>query len=272
MAPGVYDAITARLVERAGFSVAYMTGGGTSLSRGFPDIGLLSMAEMSEAARIVASSVSIPVIADADTGYGSAINVVRTLREFENAGVAAIQFEDQILPKRCGHLEGKQLVPLQEFCDKIRAAVSFKTDPDLVVVARTDACGVEGLDSAIERAQAYKSAGADVLFVEAPISEEQLVIIANSVRGPLLCNLVPGGKTPLLSPQQLGEMGYKIVIYPGVSLVGAIHGIEAALARVKAGTLGDTDDMGPHQLFEVVGNFRQWADVDERVLEGRVQK
>ncbi|HET6873168.1 MAG TPA: isocitrate lyase/PEP mutase family protein, partial [Acidimicrobiales bacterium] len=192
VAPGAYDALSARLIEDAGFPAVYMTGFGTAASLlGRPDIGLVSSSEMIDHARRIAGCVAVPVIADADTGYGNPINVLRTVREYERAGVAGIHLEDQVMPKRCGHLTGKVLVPVEEMTAKIRAAVAARSDPDFVLIARTDARAVEGLDAAIRRASSYLEAGADVLFVEAPESEDEVETIARTFAGagvPLLFN------------------------------------------------------------------------------------
>ena len=209
VAPGAYDALSARLIEEAGFLAVYMTGFGTSASLlGRPDIGLLSGSEMIDNARRIAGCVAVPVIADADTGYGNPINVIRTVRDYERAGVAGVHLEDQVMPKRCGHLSGKVLVPASDMAAKIGAAVAARTDPDFVVIARTDARAVEGLDGALRRAAGYLEAGADVLFVEAPESEEEVAVIAREFAGvPLLFNWAEGGRTPPVSLARLNELG-----------------------------------------------------------------
>ncbi|MBI4187962.1 MAG: isocitrate lyase/PEP mutase family protein, partial [Chloroflexi bacterium] len=216
VAPGAHNAFTAKIIEQTGgFPAVYMTGSGTAMSLlGEPDVGLLTMTEMVTQARNIANAVSLPVIADADTGYGNAINVVRTVREYERTGVAGIHIEDQVTPKKCGHFEGKQVISLAEMVGKIRAAVDAREDPDFVLIARTDARAVLGLDEAIGRAKAYVAAGADAIFVEAPQSLEELNIIARSIDAPLMVNMDEGTKTPLLTVRELEEMGYKIVIFP----------------------------------------------------------
>ncbi len=220
MAPGAYDAWSARLVEQAGFECVYMTGYGVSASvLGRPDIGLITMTEMATAAKNINLAVDIPVIADADTGYGGSLNVTRSITEYEIAGVAAIQFEDQAFPKRCGHMENKQLIPRNEMVAKIRAAAYSRKDPDTVIIARTDARAVNGLDDAIERAKAYADAGADVLFVEAPQSKEEIRKIGEALKGvPLFANMAEGGKTPPMTKNELIDLGYKIVIYPSLAI------------------------------------------------------
>ena len=215
-APGVYDGITARLVEQAGFPVVYMTGAGTSMSLGYPDLGLITQTEMVANASVIARTVDIPVIADADTGYGNEINMTRTVNEYERAGVSAIHIEDQVSPKRCGHLDGKELIPLDEYLAKIRAAVAARRDPDFVIIARTDANAVTGFDDALERANAALEAGADVAFVEAAKDMEELVAIPKQVKGPCLLNVVVGGKTPDLNLADAEEMGYRIAILPSM--------------------------------------------------------
>jgi 2-methylisocitrate lyase-like PEP mutase family enzyme len=216
VAPGVYDALTARLVASAGFEAAYLSGAGVSYSLlAQPDIGLVTQSEMAERAARVAGSVAIPLIADGDNGHGNAMNVMRTVRLFEDAGVSVIQLEDQDFPKRCGHLAGKKLVSAEEMAGKIRAACSARRSRDMLVIGRTDARSVLGLDEAIARARAYREAGADVLFVEAPQDEDELRAIARALPGvPLMANMVEGGKTPLVPAGRLEELGYAVVIYP----------------------------------------------------------
>lgn len=226
MAPGAYDAWSARLVENAGFEAVYMTGYGVSASvLGYPDIGLIGFHEMVEMARNMAEAIRAPLIADADNGYGNTLNVVRTVREYEKAGVAAIQLEDQVLPKRCGHMEGKQLVSESDMAAKIRAALYARQDPDTVIIARTDARAVNGLDDALSRAKSYAAAGADVIFVEAPQTAEEVRKIAEAVGAPLLANMVEHGKTPLFTKEELLDMGYKIAIYPVTALYAATKNI-----------------------------------------------
>jgi 2-methylisocitrate lyase-like PEP mutase family enzyme len=233
VAPGAYDALTARLVEQAGFPLVYMTGAGASAARGYPDYGLLTLTEMVESARTIARSVAVPVLADADTGYGNELNVTRTVREFEASGVAGIHIEDQVFPKRCGHLDGKDVVGRAEFVSKIRAAVAAREDPELVIVARTDALAVHGLDDAIERANAAIDVGADVAFVEAPNTVEGVAAIPARVRGPCLLNLVGGGRTPVGDLRAIASMGYRIVIVPGLLLGATVLACDAVLEGVR---------------------------------------
>src|SRR5215213_517537 len=209
LAPGAYDGLSARLVERAGFPAVYMTGFGASASLlGRPDVGLLSVAEMAGHARRLVQAVGVPVIADADDGYGNPLNVMRTVSEYEAAGVAALHIEDQVAPKRCGHMDGKDVIDAAEMVEKVHAAVEARRSPDLVLIARTDARAVEGLDAALERARRYRDAGADVLFVEAPESEDEVAAVARAFPGtPLLFNWVDGGRTPPLGLGRLREDG-----------------------------------------------------------------
>jgi carboxyvinyl-carboxyphosphonate phosphorylmutase len=237
VAPGAYDALSARLVEQAGFDVVYMTGFGTTASLiGRPDVGLLTGAEMVDNARRIAAAVDVPVIADADTGYGNAINVVRTVQLYEQAGVAGIQLEDQVMPKKCGHMSGKVLIGADEMVGKLRAAVEARRDPDLVLIARTDAVATHGIDEAITRARAFAEAGADVLFVEAPTSEADIERVATELRGvaPLVFNWAEGGRTPPLSLERMAELGFSLVIYPIGTLLAATAGIRSLLASLKA--------------------------------------
>ncbi len=261
--PGAYDCVSARLVERAGFQAVYMTGYGTSASRlGLPDLGFAGLYEMADHARNMASAVSIPLIADADTGYGNALNVRRTVRMYETAGVAALHLEDQMLPKRCGHLAGKQVVPLEEFAQKIRAAVEVRTDPDLLIIARTDAIGVTGFDDALRRGEAAVQAGADILFVEAPTSEQQVETVAKTFDTPLLFNYAPGGRSPLLPFKRLRELEYAIILLPVDTLFVAVKAIQGFLAGVKErdDVLAFADRYIPFTEFnELIGVTEQMA-------------
>ncbi|MBV9002957.1 MAG: isocitrate lyase/PEP mutase family protein, partial [Solirubrobacterales bacterium] len=235
LAPGCYDALGARLVEEAGFSAAYMTGFGSAASRlGRPDIGLMTLPEMVDNARRIAQAVDIPVIADADTGYGNSINVIRTVREYETAGVSAIHLEDQVMPKKCGHMSGKQVVPAGEMAAKVSAAVAARRSPDFLIIARTDARAVEGLDAALARARIYREAGADALFVEAPQSTDEIEAVAAAFPDvPLLFNYAEGGKTPPVTYERLRELGFSLVIFPLTLLLVATEAMRAALARIK---------------------------------------
>ncbi|MGH8810973.1 MAG: isocitrate lyase/PEP mutase family protein [Advenella sp.] len=232
VAPGVYDGLTARLVEQAGFPVAYMTGAGTSAARGYPDYGLLTMTEMAEAAGVLARTVNIPVIADADTGYGNELNVTRTVREFEMRGVAGIHIEDQVFPKRCGHLDGKQIVPVEDFLAKSRAAVAARQDNSFCIIARTDARAVTTFEEAIARANQALNAGADMIFVEATQSLEEFEQVPKLVHGPCLINIVKGGKTPDISLTDAAKAGYRLAILPSLLSVAVIEACESALTQL----------------------------------------
>lgn len=218
VAPGAHDALTARVIEKAGFSAIYMTGYGQAASHlGGPDVGLLSLTEMVDRARNMAACVDIPVIADADTGFGNAINVIRTVREYESAGVAAIQLEDQVSPKRCGHMIGRDVIAGEEMVGKIRAAVDARKDDGLMIIARTDARTVYGIDEALERGKAYEEAGADIIFIESPENVEEMKRINEVINIPTLANMVEGGRTPLLKNDELSAIGFDLVIYPTAS-------------------------------------------------------
>lgn len=233
--PGAFDALAARLIEAAGFRAVYATGAGIANAYlGWADVGLTTMTEVRDAVWHIVDATSLPVIADIDTGFGNAVNVTRTVRAFERIGVAAVQLEDQVFPKRCGHFAGKAVVSQAEMVGKLRAACDARQD-GLVIIARTDARAVEGLDAAIARARAYREAGADVLFVEAPRSREELATIAAALGdAPLLVNLVEGGQTPLLPAAELAALGYKLALYPNTALRAAVRGMQRALAHLAA--------------------------------------
>lgn len=265
MAPGAYDAWSARLVEMAGFPAVYMTGYGVSASvLGRPDIGLISFQEMVTAARNICACTTVPVIADADNGYGNTLNVVRTFSEYEAAGVAGIQLEDQVMPKRCGHMEGKQLIAKEEMVAKVKAAVYARKDPDTVIIARTDAIAVNGYEDAIDRAVAYKEAGADVIFVEALQTKEQVQSASARVGAPLMANMVEHGKTPLDTAENLYSMGFKIAIYPVAPLYAATKSVLDML-----GVLKEKEDLAPCMEYEVdFPSFNRMIGLDAlRALE-----
>jgi 2-methylisocitrate lyase-like PEP mutase family enzyme len=255
----VFDGISAHLARRMGFRAAYLTGAGTAASAfGLPDIGLVTGSEMAERAAMMAEAVGdLPLIADADTGYGAPINVVRTVRAYEKAGVAAIQLEDQTFPKRCGHLPDKEVISQAEFLPKLAAALDTRTDA--LIVARTDARAVLGLDAAIERANAYAQAGADVIFVEAPRTAAEVERIAKEVDAPLLINLVPEGLTPDGGPEYLQNLGYAIAIRPVDLFAAAAHAMIAALEQL-GGTMATEAGRSPQALFQLVG-LDQWQAV-----------
>jgi 2-methylisocitrate lyase-like PEP mutase family enzyme len=239
VAPGAFDPLAARLVEEAGFPAVYMTGFGTSAALlGRPDVGLLTMTEMAGNAARIAACVDIPVIADADTGYGNPINVIRTVGAFEAAGVAGIHIEDQVAPKKCGHMDGKLVIPAHEMAAKVRAAAEARTSPDFVIIARTDARAVEGFEAALARARLYLEAGADVLFIEALTSADEAARAARAFPGvPLLFNWAEGGKTPPVSLARLRELGYRIVIFPISTLLAATAAMRGILQEIaRSGT------------------------------------
>lgn len=231
VAPGAYDCMTAKLIEREGFAAVYMTGAGTAVTRvGKPDLGFATLTEMLANASAIASTITVPLIADADTGYGGAWNVYRTVQEYEKAGVAALHIEDQAFPKRCGHLDGKEVVPITEMAVKLRAACEARTDADLVLIARTDALAVTGLDDTLRRCVAYAEAGADVLFVEALRTPEDIERVRREVDLPLLYNFVEHGKSPLIPAPELAKLGVKLVIFPG-SLMLSVYTLAQRILR-----------------------------------------
>lgn len=255
VAPGAYDGATAMLIEAAGYEAVYMTGAGVSSAFGLPDYGLLTLTEMVAQARRITGAVSIPAIADADTGYGNELNVTRTIHEYEAAAVAALHIEDQLSPKRCGHLSGKEIVPREEFLIKIRAAVAARRDPNLIIIGRTDARAVESMDEAIWRANAALEAGADMAFVEATTSVEEAAAVPRLVNGPCLLNMVEGGMTPVNDTARARSMGYAMVIAPGL-VFGTI--VAAALEALRS--YRDTgihppfaDGLTPADVFALFG-------------------
>lgn len=234
IAPGVFDGLSARIAAAAGFEALYASGGAIARSTGVPDLGLLSFTEVLTRLREVVDATNLPVIADADTGYGNAVNVLRTVREFERLGVAALHLEDQVSPKKCGHYAGKELISVDEMVGKLRAAQDARVDPALVLIARTDARAIEGVGGAIRRGNRYAEAGADVIFVEAPESEEELRTIAQEVKAPLLVNMFQGGRTPLVAPDVLAAMGYRVMIVPSDLQRAAIRAMQDAAQAVRA--------------------------------------
>jgi 2,3-dimethylmalate lyase len=268
VAPGAYDCYTAKLIEHEGFPAVYMTGAGTALTRlGKPDLGFATLSEMVSNAAAMASTVSIPLIADADTGYGGALNVYRTVQEYEKAGVAALHIEDQIFPKRCGHLDGKQVIPLEEMVIKLRAAVEARTDEDLVLIARTDALAVTGLDDTLRRCHAYVEAGADVLFVEAVQTYEEITRVVREVKVPLLYNFVEHGKSPLLPVSELQRLGFKLVIFPGSIMLAVLPLVRQILGEIKHH--GTTEGL-IERMANVVELFETMGLSDMLALDARV--
>jgi 2-methylisocitrate lyase-like PEP mutase family enzyme len=249
VAPGAYDGLTGSLIAQAGFDCAYMTGAGTAAGLGYPDYGLLSLTEMAENAGRIARASGLPVIADADTGFGNELNVFRTVQEYERQGAAGLHLEDQTFPKKCGHLDDKQIVPRADFLAKIRAACAARRDPDFLIIARTDARGVTGMDEAIERSNAALAAGADMVFLEAAQSLDELAAIPKAIQGPCLLNMVWGGKTPLIDIPTAQAMGYRLVILPGLLFKTVIGAADQALAAVR--------DTGQHPTPGAGLNVRQ---------------
>jgi 2-methylisocitrate lyase-like PEP mutase family enzyme len=268
MVPGAYDTLTARLVEQAGFDAVYLTGGGYSRATGYPDLGLLTLSENVHFIGLTVEAVGIPVIADADAGYGNAINVIRTVREYEKSGVAAFHIEDQVSPKKCGHYEGKEVIGLGEMVGKIHAAVDTRRDPDLIIIARSDARAVEGLQAAIDRVNAYLEAGADVGFVEAPQNVEELRIVARQVEGPALVNVFEGGKTPMVPAKELEAMGFRLGIYPSQTHRAAIRASQKVLAALKED--GDTRrieaDLATFQEREDIVGTSRWRALEHKYM------
>jgi 2-methylisocitrate lyase-like PEP mutase family enzyme len=269
VAPGCFDGLSARLVEGAGFEAAYLSGGAVARSMGIPDIGLVTLSETIERAAQVVGAVKIPVIADADTGYGNAVNLVRTVREFERVGVAAIHIEDQITPKRCGHLDGKEVISLAEMEKKLEAALATRTDPDFGIIARTDARGVNGFEDAIRRGRAFAKVGVDAIFVEAPQSEEELAEIPRRITElPILVNVFKGGKTPMLPVARLEAMGYRIAIYPSETQRAALHAMARALETLKReGTTESIDDaLTTFKERDRVVGLDDWQKIEKQYL------
>jgi 2-methylisocitrate lyase-like PEP mutase family enzyme len=264
IAPGAYDCITATLIARAGFPAVYMTGAGTAASHGYPDYGLLTMSEMVENAGRIAGAVDIPVVADADTGYGNELNVVRTVREYERRGVAAIHVEDQVFPKRCGHLDDKEVIPFDDYIAKIRAAADARRSLDFLIIARTDARAVVGFEEAIKRANAALAAGAEMAFVEAPQTIDEVKAIPKLVAGSCLLNVVRRGKTPPIELNAAEAMGYKLAILPILLFQGVIGCCEELLTELKTGAFPTPPkDLSPHEAF---ARFRadEWDSLRDR--------
>ena len=269
VAPGCFDGLSARLVEEAGFEAAYLSGGALARSMGIPDIGLVTMSEVIERAAQVVAAVKVPIIADADTGYGNAVNLVRSVREFERTGVAAIHIEDQITPKRCGHLDGKEVIPLAEMEKKLQAALASRSDPDFLIIARTDARGVHGFDDAINRGRAFAKLGVDAIFIEAPQSEAELEEIPRALPDvPLLVNVFKGGKTPMLPVERLQQMGYRIAIYPSETQRAAIHAMRQALGLLKRdGTTEKMDDaLTTFKERDKVVGLDEWQQLEKQYM------
>ena len=273
--PSAYDGLSARVIQSVGFDAIHMTGSGSSASLlGAPDLGLATVAEMAIHAKNMTQAVDVPVIADADTGYGNALNAIRTIREFEHAGIVGVHLEDQVTPKRCGHLDGKQLIPAEEMALKIQAAAEARQDPDFILIARTDARNQHGLDEAIRRANLYREAGADCIFLESPHSPQEMAEVRKRVSGPLLANMVEGGKTPWLTVEELEALGYNIVIYPLTGWMGAAVIVRELMLELK--NTGTTQGfwartgmkMTFEELFNVLG-YPTWQRYEEQFISRR---
>jgi len=263
VAPGAYDCIGARLAEQAGYHAVYMTGAGTAAALGYPDYGLITMSEMAENAARLAAAVTIPVIADADTGYGNELNVTRTVREYQKRGVAGLHIEDQGFPKKCGHLEDKTIIPLGDYLAKIRAAAAAKTDPDFLLIARTDARAVTGFEDAVVRMNAALEAGADMAFLEAPQTSAEIEATPQLIKGPCLLNVVSGGKTPILDLAQAERLGFRLAILPGLLFQTAVSTFRLVLSDVKAQQCHPKLNVGVREAFRAVGSD-DWDKLRER--------
>lgn len=267
MAPGAFSPLAAKIAERTGFDAVYMPGGGTALNRlGVADLGLITMSEMVDNAAAIAQSVQLPVIADADTGFGNQLNVQRAVREYERAGVSAIHLEDQVFPKRCGHLAGKALISEDEAVQKIRAAVAARSDPDFMIIARCDGLAVTGFEDVQRRCASYLAAGADMIFVDSPRSMEDVVDIPKRIPGPHLFNMSAGGKTPPLSAEQVGALGYSIMILPNFSALAAIRSISEVFAEIKrTGTIaGALDKCATFKDFTDLGDLEAFREIERQ--------
>ena len=275
VAPGAYDAWSARLIEMAGFPAVYMTGYGASASLlAMPDLGLMTGSEMADQAKRLADAVKVPLIADADNGFGDVLNVQRTVREYERAGVAAIQLEDQVSPKKCGHMENKQLVDATQMVRNIRAATAAREDPDTVIIARTDARTVIGFDEALRRADLYLSAGADLLFVESPLSDDELLGICDRFKGvPLLANMAPGCKTPYHTAGELEAMGFSLVIYPIDTLLAATSAVLRTLEHLRVdGRTPDSLISIDFKRFNELMGLQGYVDISDKLAEATGQQ
>jgi len=270
-APGVYDGLSAKIAEAAGVAVLYVSGGAIARSMGYPDIGLVTLTEMQKRLEEIRAVTALPLIVDADTGYGNALNVIRTIRAYARSGAAALHIEDQVEPKRCGHYEGKQVVASAEMVQKIQAAAEACGDSGLVVIARTDARAVLGLDAAIERGNAYAEAGADMIFVEAPQSVEEIERIALEVKAPLVINMFWGGKTPLVPAERLAALGYRIMIVPSDLQRAAIRAMQRAAAEIRTHghTAAMAEDMASFAEREELIDLAEAQALQHRFLKGQ---
>jgi 2-methylisocitrate lyase-like PEP mutase family enzyme len=265
--PGVPDALGARVVETLGFEAVYVTGAGVTNARlGVPDLGLITLSELADTVEAIREAVEIPIVVDADTGFGGPLNVRRTITTLQRRGANAIQLEDQVFPKRCGHFAGKEVIPAAEMVAKLHAALDARADDSLLIVARTDARQTDGLPEALERAHLYREAGADVIFVEAPTSRDELAEIGGRIDGPLLVNVVEGGDTPQLPAAELGALGFSIVLYANAALRGAVHGMQAVLTHLRdtGSTAGALDQMIGWQERQALVGKPAFDDLSER--------
>ncbi len=274
MAPGAHDALTGRIAEMCGFEAVYMTGAGTvNTQLGMPDHSIITLTEMVQSAARIARATTLPIVSDADTGYGGVLNVMRTVQEFQLAGISGIHIEDQVMPKRCGHVEGKEIIPMEEMMGKIRAACHARTDPDFLLIARVDARAPLGFDEAVRRGKAYLEAGADMIFPEALESEEEFRAYAREVRAPLLANMTEYGKTPYLTAAQFQEIGYRMVIYPASAMRVAIKAIHELFTEIRStGTQkGLLERMFTRsQLYDLI-NYREMLEL-EKQFAGKIPK
>ena len=266
LAPGAYDGMGAKLIEKEGFPVVYATGGGIARSMGFPDLGLLSFTEVLHRVKEIVRATTLPVIADADTGYGSAVNVIRTVREFEDAGVAALHIEDQIFPKRCGHYEGHSLISSEEMAGKIEAAASARKEPATVIIARTDARSVYGLEEAISRARLFLRAGADAIFIEAPGNLAEIETILKEIKAPLVYNMTESGKSPMLPVAKLAALGFKIVLFPSDLQRAFIGAGKRVLAARLDGDVGSLEGMSSFKERDELVGLETYLELEKRYV------
>jgi 2-methylisocitrate lyase-like PEP mutase family enzyme len=268
-APGAYDALSALLIEQAGFEAIYLTGNGQAASMlGLPDLGLITLTEMAERVRCIRAVTTVPLIADADVGYGSLINLRRAMRELEAAGAGAVQFEDQVSPKKCGHELGRSIVSIEEMAQRLRAAVEGRRNPDTLIIARTDARTTEGLAEAVRRGSAYAQAGADVIFVESPESEAELREIASSITAPLLANMVETGRTPYLAAERLEELGFALAIYPASAFLAATHAVREAMRQLRChGRIEDLAHLATLEEYHDLLGFSEYARLEARLQQ-----
>lgn len=273
VAPGAYDALTARLLEQAGFEAVYRGGYAASAAAfALPDLGITTLTDMVDHARRMTSAITVPVIADADTGYGEVPQVIHTVHELERAGVAAIQFEDQVFPKRCGHMEGKKVIPAEEMVVKVRAALDARRNPETVIIARSDATAVTGLDDAIARSRRYADAGADVIFIDAPTSEDDLKAIAGGgINAVLMVNISEYGKTPDLGAQRFEELGFGLVIYPSSTLFAAAQSTKelAAALMAEGSTVSSVPRMMPFDEINDILGKDEWDSLEDNLRESK---